>query len=81
MFSDLWRAGYVLGLVISRGIITAYILTWSTGLSHATGHIGNWVEPSGVASLLMEAAFVVNAVIQLRCVPAGFSNAAGGPDL
>ena len=81
LLSDRWRAGYVLGLVISLGAIIAYILTRSTGLLHATGDIGNWAEPAGVASLLMEAAFVVIAVMQLRRTPAGLGTAAGRPDL
>jgi len=70
LLSDRWRAGYVLGLLISLGAITAYALTRATGLPHVTGDIGNWGEPIGVVSLLLEAAFAVLAVLQLRRIPA-----------
>ena len=70
LLSDHWRAGYVLGLLISLGAITAYALTRATGLPYATGDIGNWGEPIGVVSLLLEAAFAVLAVLQLRRTPA-----------
>jgi hypothetical protein len=81
LLSDRWRAGHVLGLLISLGAIIAYILTRSTGLPHATKDVGNWAEPAGVASLLMEGAFVVIAILQLRRAPAGPGYAAGRPDL
>lgn len=66
LLSDRWRAGYGLGSVISLGALVGYLLTRSTGLPGARGDIGNWAEPSGVISLLIEVAFVVLAVIQLR---------------
>ena len=69
LLSDRWRAGYVLGLMISLGAIIAYALTRTTGLPHATGDIGNWAEPIGIVSLLLEAAFVILAVTQLRRTP------------
>ncbi|WP_424952767.1 hypothetical protein [Deinococcus sp.] len=69
LLSDRWRLGYALGLVISLGALIAYALTRSVGLPHATGDIGNWAEPAGVVSLLLEAAFVVLAVLQLRRTP------------
>ena len=81
LLSDRWRSGYVLGLVISLGAILAYILTRSTGLPHATGDIGNWAEPAGIVSLLMEAAFVVVAVLQLRRAPAAADQSTARPDL
>ena len=73
LLSDRWRAGYGLGLVIGAGAIIAYALTRSTGLPHATGDIGNWAEPAGVVSLLLEAAFVVLAVMKLRRTSVGDS--------
>jgi len=71
LLSDRWRTGYVLGLTISLGAMIAYILTRSTGLPHATGDIGNWAEPAGLFSLLLEAAFVVVAFMHLRRAPTG----------
>ncbi|WP_407543264.1 hypothetical protein Q0M94_26185 (plasmid) [Deinococcus radiomollis] len=81
LLSDRWRSGYVLGLVISLGAIVAYILTRSTGLPHATGDIGNWAEPAGVVSLLLEAAFAILAALQLRRVPTGADRSTVRPDL
>ena len=69
LLSDRWRNGYVVGLVISLGALLAYTLTRTTGLPHARGDIGNWAEPIGVVSLLLEAAFVILAVVQLRRAP------------
>lgn len=66
LLSNQARAGYVLGLIISLGAIVFYVLTRTTGLPKATGDIGNWAEPAGIVSLLLEAAFVVIASAQLR---------------
>ncbi len=66
LLSNQVRAGYVLGSIISLGAIIFYVLTRSTGLPHATGDIGNWAEPAGVISLLLEAVFVVVAFMKLR---------------
>lgn len=66
LFTELARAGYALGAVISLGAIVGYVLTRSTGLPGATGDIGNWSEPSGIFALIVEAAFVVLALSRLR---------------
>ena len=66
LLSDRWRLGYSLGLAISLGALIAYTLTRTTGLPGATGDIGNWAEPAGIVSLLLEAAFCVLAVVRLR---------------
>lgn len=66
LLSDRWRSGYVLGALISVGALVGYSLTRSTGLPGARGDVGNWAEPVGVVSLLLEALFVVLAILQLR---------------
>lgn len=66
LLSSGWRAGYVLGLTIAAGAIVFYVLTRTTGLPSARDDIGNWAEPSGIISLLLEAAFVVLSIVQLR---------------
>lgn len=81
LLSDRWRAGYQLGLVISLGALIAYALTRTTGLPHATGDIGNWAEPIGVVSLLLEAAFVVLATVQLRRAPMTPNSSSSSSDL
>lgn len=77
LLSDRWRAGYILGLVISLGAVIGYTLTRTTGLLGSRGDIGNWAEPAGVISLLLEAALIVLAAVQLRragpVLPARFS--------
>ena len=55
------RAGYVLGAFISLGAIIGYALTRTIGLPQAMGDIGNWLEPSGVFSLIAEVAFIALA--------------------
>ncbi|GGL98120.1 hypothetical protein [Deinococcus aerophilus] len=49
----------------------AYTLTRTVGLPHAHSDIGNWAESAGVLSLLVEAAFVVLTVVQLRLPASG----------
>ncbi|MFC3833426.1 hypothetical protein [Deinococcus rufus] len=66
LLSERWRLGYLLGAVISLGAVLGYSLTRSVGLPHATGDIGNWAEPTGVISLIVEVAFVVLAVQEIR---------------
>ena len=66
LLSSHWKNGYGLGLLISAGAIVFYVLTRTTGLPNARGDIGNWAEPSGIMALILEAAFVILSVIQLR---------------
>lgn len=66
LLSSHWKNGYGLGLLISAGAIGFYVLTRTTGLPNAKDDIGNWAEPSGIIALILEAAFLVLSVIQLR---------------
>jgi hypothetical protein len=56
------------GLAASAAI--GYILSRSTGLPNATGDIGNWKEPLGLASLFVEGAVVAVAGSAYALVPA-----------
>jgi hypothetical protein len=56
-----WMAGGLLAL----GAITGYTLTRTVGLPSATGDIGNWLEPLGLASLFVESVFVALCVFVL----------------
>jgi hypothetical protein len=49
-----WMAGGLLAL----GAITGYTLTRTVGLPSATGDVGNWLEPLGLAALFVEAILV-----------------------
>jgi hypothetical protein len=48
-----WMAGGLLAL----GAMVGYTLTRTVGLPDATGDIGNWLEPLGLASLFVEGTF------------------------
>ncbi|GGS25573.1 hypothetical protein [Deinococcus knuensis] len=76
--SDRWRAGHLLGAVISAGAVLGYVLTRSVGLPGVRDDIGNWAEPAGTVPLLLEIAFVVLAAAVL--IREGL-NAAGRRDL
>jgi hypothetical protein len=56
-----WMAGGLLAL----GAITGYTLTRTVGLPSATGDVGNWLEPLGLASLFVESIFVALGVFVL----------------
>jgi len=69
LMTDRWRWGYALGSLISAGAILFYVLTRSVGLPNAKDDIGNWAEPAGIISLLLEAAFLVVALSAGRRAP------------
>ena len=66
LLSSHWKNGYGLGLLISAGAIIFYVLTRTTGLPNAKDDIGNWAEPAGIIALILEAAFVILSIVQLR---------------
>jgi hypothetical protein len=66
---DLVRTGsdraWLAGAVLVLGAIMGYTLTRTVGLPDATGDIGNWLEPLGLASLFVEGAFVALSIYVL----------------
>jgi uncharacterized membrane protein YdcZ (DUF606 family) len=52
------RAALLAAAALAGSVIAAYVLDRTVGLPNATGDIGNWVEPLGLASLVVEG-FVV----------------------
>jgi hypothetical protein len=52
------RAVLLAAAALAGSVIAAYVLDRTVGLPNATGDIGNWVEPLGLASLVVEG-FVV----------------------
>ncbi len=44
----------------------SYVISRSVGLPRATDDIGNWLEPLGVASLVVEALLFAFAIVQAR---------------
>jgi hypothetical protein len=43
---------------LAASAATGYVLSRTTGLPNATGDIGNWTEPLGLASLFVEGSLV-----------------------
>jgi hypothetical protein len=52
------RAALLAAAGLAATVIVFYVLDRTVGLPNATGDIGNWVEPLGLASLVVEG-FVV----------------------
>ena len=59
------RAGWTLGGTLALLTFIAYCLSRTTGLPNATDDIGNWGEPLGVASLVVEGAMVILSAVML----------------
>lgn len=53
----LWLAAFS----VAAGPFMGFLVSRSTGLPHYTDDIGNWTEPLGVASLLVEASVMLIA--------------------
>jgi TRAP-type C4-dicarboxylate transport system permease large subunit len=53
---------YWAATLIAAGTIAGYALSRTTGLPSASGDIGNWLEPLGLASLFVEAIVVLAAL-------------------
>jgi len=52
------RRAWLAAAALPASAIVGYVLTRTTGLPQATGDIGNWSEPLGMASLLVEGSLV-----------------------
>jgi hypothetical protein len=52
------RRAWAAAAALPAGAIAGYVLTRTTGLPQATGDIGNWSEPLGLASLFVEGSLV-----------------------
>jgi cytochrome bd-type quinol oxidase subunit 2 len=55
------RAAFLAAAALAGSAAIGYVLSRSTGLPSATGDIGNWTEPLGLASLFVEASVVAVA--------------------
>jgi len=52
------RSALFAAAFLAAGAAVGYVLSRSTGLPQASGDIGNWTEPLGLASLFVEGAVV-----------------------
>lgn len=59
------RAGWLLTLGVAAGPILGYVLSRGPGLLNYTDDIGNWTEPLGVISLVVEGVLLILAAAAL----------------
>ena len=59
------RAGWTLGATLALLTLIGYGLNRTVGLPYAMDDIGNWGEPLGVASLIVEGLMVVLSAVML----------------
>jgi hypothetical protein len=53
-----WSAAWAAAVLLPAGAIVGYVLSRTVGLPLSTDDIGNWSEPLGMASLLVEGTLV-----------------------
>ncbi|MEA2245469.1 MAG: hypothetical protein QOD24_5025 [Solirubrobacteraceae bacterium] len=63
------RMPFLAAAGLAAGAAAGYVLSRTTGLPDATGDIGNWTEPLGLASLFVEVAVVAVALGAYAVVP------------
>jgi hypothetical protein len=54
---------------LAGSAVIGYVLSRTTGLPNATGDIGNWTEPLGLASLFVEGAVVAVSIASYTVLP------------
>jgi hypothetical protein len=59
------RLGWFLSLGVAAGPILGYVLSRGPGLPDYTDDIGNWAEPLGVISLVVEGIVLILAATSL----------------
>jgi hypothetical protein len=55
------RVAFLAAAAVAASAAIGYVLSRTTGLPNATGDIGNWTEPLGLASLFVESMVVAVA--------------------
>jgi len=55
------RSGWLLTLGVAAGPIVGYVLSRGPGLPNYTDDVGNWTEPLGVVSLVVEGVLFILA--------------------
>ena len=72
------RVGWLLSLGVAAGPIVGYVLSRGPGMPDYTDDIGNWAEPLGVVSLVVEGFLLMLAVVSVRWY-ASSANSPGPP--
>ena len=62
------REAWIAAAAFPAAAIVGFVLTRTVGLPQATGDIGNWSEPLGLASLFVEGAVVALSVYALAAL-------------
>jgi xanthine/uracil permease len=60
------RVGWFLSLGVAAGPIVGFVLSRGPGMPDYTDDIGNWTEPIGVISLVVEGILLILAAVSLR---------------
>jgi hypothetical protein len=63
------RLGWFLSMGVAAGPILGYVLSRGPGLPDYTEDIGNWAEPLGVISLVVEGVLLLLAAVSLTTFP------------
>ncbi len=56
------RAAWLAAAGLAAGALVGYVINRTVGLPNATGDIGNWTEPIGLASLFVEGVVLATSV-------------------
>ncbi len=59
------KLGFGAAAVLAASAIAGYVINRTVGLPNATGDIGNWTEPLGMAALFIEGCVVALSVAAL----------------
>jgi hypothetical protein len=51
--------GWVLGILVAGGAFVMYVVSRTIGLPGLAEDVGNWLEPAGILSLIVEGLFVL----------------------
>jgi hypothetical protein len=65
------RTGWLLTLGVAAGPVLGYVLSRGPGLPNYTDDVGNWTEPLGVISLVVEGVLFIVAAAGLLTPPRG----------
>ncbi|MCW2966597.1 MAG: hypothetical protein JWM71_369 [Solirubrobacteraceae bacterium] len=65
------RLAFLAAAGLAASALIGFVLSRTTGLPDATGDVGNWTEPLGLASLFVEGAVVAVATAAYGLVPSG----------
>jgi hypothetical protein len=53
------RWGWMLGVLVAGGAFVMYVVSRTLGLPGLEEDVGNWLEPAGILSLIVEGLFVL----------------------